>query len=268
MKIGIAGCAGRMGRMIVETVLATDGATLSGGTESPGSNAVGEDVATLAGGQPCGIAVNDDPSILFAASDVVIDFTSPEATVRHAQLAATHGTALVVGTTGMQPADLEILERAARSVPVVQAANMSVGVNLLLGLAHQVASILGESYDIEIVEMHHRHKVDAPSGTAIALGRAAAEGRGVELETVSQRVRDGLTGARRRGDIGFATLRGGDVVGEHTVVFAGDGERIELSHKATSRSVFAHGAVRAAVWAAGRSPGLYPMRQVLGMETG
>ncbi len=266
MKIGIAGCAGRMGRMLVETVLATEGVTLSGGTENPGNGAVGADIATLTGAEPCGETIGDDPDALFAASDVIIDFTSPDATVRHAGLAATHGTALVVGTTGLRPADFEDLETAARSVPVVQAANMSVGVNLLLGLTQQVAAILGDAYDIEIVEMHHRHKADAPSGTALALGRAAADGRGVDLDAVALRVRDGMIGARHRGDIGFATLRGGDVVGEHTVIFAGEGERIELSHRATSRAVFARGAVRAAVWTAGQPAGLYSMRQVLGLE--
>lgn len=267
MKIGIAGCAGRMGRMLVEAVLETEGTTLSGGTEYSGHGAIGEDVASLGGRNPCGLLVGDDSAALFAVSDVVIDFTSPDATVRHARLAASRGVALVVGTTGLKPPDIEILEEAAQSIPVVQAANMSAGVNLLLGLTQQVASILADAYDIEIVEMHHRHKVDAPSGTALALGQAAADGRGVDLETVSQRVRDGMTGARRQGDIGFATLRGGDVAGEHTVIFAGDGERIELSHKATSRTVFAHGAVRAALWTVGQPPGLYSMRQVLGLES-
>ncbi len=267
MKIGIAGCAGRMGRMLVEAVLETEGATLSGGTEGQGHGAIGEDVAAIGGGKPCGLLVGDDTGALFAVSDVIIDFTSPDATVRHARLAEEHGVALVVGTTGLRPADFEVLNAAARSTPVVQAANMSVGVNLLLGLTQQVASILADAYDIEIVEMHHRHKVDAPSGTALALGRAAADGRGVDLDATAQRVRDGIIGARRQGDIGFATLRGGDVVGEHTVIFAGDGERIELSHKATSRAVFAHGAVRAALWTEGQPPGLYSMRQVLGLET-
>lgn len=265
MKIGIAGCAGRMGRMLVDTVLETEGATLSGGTEGKGHGAVGEDIGALGGGDPCGVLVGDDPDVLFANSDVVIDFTSPDAAVDHAQLAESHGVALVVGTTGLKPADLEVLNRVARSVPVVQAANMSTGVNVLLGLTEQVAAILGDAYDIEIVEMHHRHKVDAPSGTALALGQAAADGRGVDLAAVSQRVRDGIVGPRQPGEIGFATLRGGDVAGEHTVIFAGDGERIELSHKATSRTVFAKGAVRSALWTAGQPPGLYSMRQVLGL---
>lgn len=267
MKIGIAGCAGRMGRMLVEAVLETEGATLSGGIECPGHGAIGEDVAALAGATPCGLTIGDDAGALFAASDTIIDFTSPDATVRHAELARERGVALVVGTTGLRPADFEVLKAAARSVAVVQAANMSVGVNLLLGLTQQVAAILADTYDIEIVEMHHRHKVDAPSGTALALGQAAANGRGVDLDAKAQRVRDGIVGARRKGDIGFATLRGGDVVGEHTVIFAGDGERIELKHKAASRTVFARGAVRAALWTRGQPPGLYSMREVLGLET-
>jgi 4-hydroxy-tetrahydrodipicolinate reductase len=166
----------------------------------------------------------------------------------------------------LRPADLEALATAGATVAVVQAANMSIGVNLMLGLTRQVASILGDDYDIEIVEMHHRHKVDAPSGTALALGHAAAARRGTALDAVSRRVRDGHVGARPRGEIGFATLRGGDVVGEHAVVFAGEGERIELAHKASSRTVFARGAVRAALWTAGRAPGLYSMRDVLGFE--
>jgi len=255
MNIGILGCAGRMGRMLVGEVLASEGATLAGGTETAGHDAIGKDVATLAGAEPCGLTVHDDTGTLFAASDVVIDFTAPDAIAVNARLAAEHGTALVVGTTGLRPADHEALARAGATVAVVQAANMSIGVNLLLGLTRQVASILGDDYDIEIVEMHHRHKVDAPSGTALALGHA-----------VSRRVRDGQVGARPRGEIGFATVRGGDVVGEHAVVFAGDGERIELAHKASSRAVFARGALRAALWTGGRAPGLYSMREVLGLE--
>lgn len=266
MDIGIAGCGGRMGRMLVQAVLTSDGVLLAGGVEQPGHEALGRDVAELAGGPVCGHRVEADPEPLFESSDVVIDFTSPAATATHARLAARHGTALVVGTTGLRSEENECLAAAAEAVPVVVAANMSVGVNLLLGLTRQVAAILGEDYDIEIVEMHHRHKVDAPSGTALALGHAAAAGRGTSLDSVSQRVRDGQIGSRARGTIGFATLRGGDVVGEHTVIFAGEGERIELSHRATSRAVFAHGAVRAARWTAGRPPGLYSMRQVLGLE--
>jgi len=265
MKIGIVGCAGRMGRMLVAEVLSTDGAVLSGGSEAPGSEFIGRDVAALAGAEAAGIKVGDDTGALFQASDVIIDFTVPAATVKHAAMAGETGNALIVGTTGLEAGHIGVLEKAAEKAVIVRAANMSVGVNLLLGLTEQVAGALGDDYDIEIFEMHHRHKVDAPSGTALALGEAAAAGRGVDLGKVSQRVRDGHTGPRNPGDIGFATLRGGDVAGDHTVIFAGDGERIELTHKAGNRAVFARGAMRAAVWAAEQKPGLYSMRDVLGL---
>ncbi|MDA1088829.1 MAG: 4-hydroxy-tetrahydrodipicolinate reductase [Proteobacteria bacterium] len=266
MKIGIVGCAGRMGRMLVREILATDGCELAGGSEAPGSDMIGRDVAEIAGADAVGLTVGDDAKALFQASDVVIDFTVPVATVGHAALAASLGRALVVGTTGLAADHLSSLAKASEKAVIVQAANMSVGVNVLLGLTEQVAAMLGDDYDIEIVEMHHRHKVDAPSGTALALGDAAAAGRGVDLETVAQRGRDGHTGARATGDIGFATLRGGDIAGDHTVIFAGDGERIELTHKAGDRAVFARGAVRAALWTQGQVPGLYSMRDVLGLE--
>ena len=263
MKIGIIGCAGRMGQMLLARSLSTDGCELAGGTERPGHEAMGEDLGRLAGGEPVGLAVAEDTGALFDASDAVIDFTGPEATAGHGSLAAERGVALVVGTTGLDRPHLEALELAARRTPVVQAANMSLGVNLLLGLARQAAALLGDDYDIEIMEMHHRHKVDAPSGTALALGEAVALGRGIELDDVAQRVRDG---SRRRGDIGFASLRGGDVAGEHSVIFASDGERVQLTHKASSRAVYAAGAVSAALWCEGREPGLYTMRHVLGLD--
>ena len=266
MKIGILGCAGRMGQMLVQEVIKTDGCTLAGGTEQHENFNIGKDVAGLCGGEPAGVLVTDDAEVLIKNSDTVIDFTRPEATLAHAQIAAQSGTILIIGTTGLNDVQQAVLERAAETTALVQAANMSVGVNVLLGLTRQAASILGDDYDIEVVEMHHRHKVDAPSGTALALGQAAAEGRNVDLESVSQRVRDGITGPRNKGDIGFATLRGGDVVGDHAVILAGDGERIEITHKAGSREVFARGAVRAALWANGRAPGLYTMRDVLGFE--
>ncbi len=265
MKIGIVGCAGRMGRMLLKTVLETDGVTLGGGTERPDSTLLDSDLGVLAGLNPVGLTPGTDAAALFAACDVVIDFTSPAATVAHARLAVEHGTALVVGTTGMTAEDIVPLEQAGATVPVVHAPNMSVGVNLLFALTEQVAATLGEEFDIEIVEMHHRHKVDAPSGTALGLGRAAAAGRDVDLEAASVRVRDGVTGPRETGTIGFATLRGGDVVGDHTVIFAAEGERVELTHKASNRSIFARGAVRAAKWCEGRKPGLYAMRDVLGL---
>ncbi len=266
MKIGIVGCAGRMGRMLVQTVLAHDSASLSGGTEHAGSDALGSDLGSIAGGSATGLMVSEDARALFSASDVVIDFTTPMASVFHAGLATESGTALVVGTTGMGADEMAQLSDAATSVCIVQAGNMSIGVNLLSGLVKQVSAILGADFDIEIVEMHHRHKVDAPSGTALMLGEAAAAGRGVDLDAVSRRVRDGHTGPRTAGDIGFATLRGGDVVGDHSVIFAGEGERIELTHKAASRTIFANGAIRAALWTEGRAPGLYSMKQVLGLD--
>lgn len=266
MKIGIVGCAGRMGRMLVSEIENSDKATLAGGTEPPGSPHLGQDPAVLAGCEPTGVAIVEDAAALFEASDAVIDFTAPAATVVHAALAAETRTALTVGTTGLSEEDSSKLKTAAERTVIVQAANFSIGVNLLLGLTEQVARILGGDFDIEILEMHHRHKVDAPSGTALALGDAAAVGRQVDLETVSQRVRDGITGARTRGDIGFATLRGGGVVGEHTVMFASEQERIELTHKAASRAVFAAGALRATLWTEGRANGYYTMQDILGFS--
>lgn len=265
MRIGITGCGGRMGQMVLHTVLTTEGVSVSGGVERADHAALGRDLGALVGAAPLGLALANDAEALFAGSDAVIDFTTPDATAAHAKLAAHHGAALICGTTGLAAAEREALAAAARAVPVVYAANMSVGVNLLIGLTRRVAALLGQDYDIEIVEMHHRHKTDAPSGTALALGAAAADGRRVSLDSVAVRSRDGRIGARAAGTIGFATLRGGDVVGEHTVIFAGEGERIELTHKASSRAVFARGAVRAAQWTAGRPAGLYGMDDVLGL---
>jgi 4-hydroxy-tetrahydrodipicolinate reductase len=265
LKIGVVGCAGRMGGIVLREVAAAEGCRLSGGTEHAGHGALGRDLGALAGVGPLGIQVTDDPAALFAGSDAVIDFTTPEATAAHAALAAQARAVHVVGTTGLNQAQEEELTKAARHTALVRAPNMSVGVNLLLVLVEQVARALDESFDVEIVEMHHRGKVDAPSGTALTLGRAAAQARGAELDEVAVRTRDGHTGVRPKGAIGFATLRGGDVVGEHTVIFAGAGERLELTHKAASRRIFARGAVRAALWARGRPPGLYSMRDVLGL---
>ncbi|MCW8951129.1 MAG: 4-hydroxy-tetrahydrodipicolinate reductase [Rhodospirillales bacterium] len=264
MKIGIVGCGGRMGRMLMRQILDTDGCELSGGTELPDSPMLGEDLGDLIGVPGLGVVVTDDAAALFAASDAIIDFTLPTATRGHAELAAANGTILVVGTTGLGEVQLAALEAAAKKTAVIKAPNFSVGVNLLFALTRKVTETLDEDFDIEIVEMHHRHKVDAPSGTALGLGRAAALGRNVDLDDVAEKVRDGHTGERRRGDIGFATLRGGDVVGDHTVVFAGPGERVELTHKASGREIFARGAVRAAMWAKGKTPGLYSMLDVLG----
>ena len=264
MNIGIIGAAGRMGRMLVAAVNSAAGASLAGGTEASGHGDMGQDLGILAGINTLDIALTPDTDALFAASDVVIDFSSPAITETHAQLAASHNTALVIGTTGLESAQQNALENAAKKTPIVQAANFSIGVNLLLGLVEQAAKVLPEAYDIEISDMHHRHKVDAPSGTALALGHAAASGRGVSLADKMVTARDGITGARRDGDIGMAVFRGGDIVGEHTVMFAGSGERVELSHKASSREIFAGGAVRAALWCETKAPGMYSMKDVLG----
>ncbi|MEM8948090.1 MAG: 4-hydroxy-tetrahydrodipicolinate reductase [Pseudomonadota bacterium] len=266
MRIGVLGCAGRMGRAIMTEVLATEGCALAGGTEMAGHAELGRDLGALIGKETLGMTVSEDAAALIAASDVVIEFSSVDATLRHAAIAAEHGTGHVIGTTGFDDqAKAQIVNAAARS-PLVWAANMSLGVNLLLGLTERVAKSLGpEAFDIEIVETHHRHKIDAPSGTALALGEAAARGRGVQLADVADRGRDGITGARKTGDIGFTALRGGDVVGDHTVTFAGLGERIELTHKASDRRIYARGAVHAARWLEGKAPGLYDMNDVLGL---
>lgn len=265
MKIGIVGCAGRMGKMLMTAVLDTPGCTLVGGTERAGGDAVGRDVGELLGRAAVGVQVVDDARALFDVADAVIDFTAPAATVQHAGFAAETGTVLIVGTTGLSGEDEAALRAAGDRTPIVYAPNFSVGVNLLMALTERAAAILGDDYDLEIVEMHHRRKVDAPSGTALGLGRSAAKGRGVALEQVWCKARDGHTGARRKGEIGFATLRGGDVIGDHTVMFAAEEERVELTHKASSRAVFAKGAVRAALWAKGQPAGLYSMRDVLGL---
>ena len=266
LSIGITGCAGRMGRALIETALAHPDTSLAGGTEAPGSDALDSDLMRLVGEDSTGQRVTDDVENLFAMSDAVVDFTVPAATRSHAQAAAGTGKIYIVGTTGLTDADQLTIEQAARSCAVVQAPNFSLGVNILMALTQKVAAMLPpDVFDIEILEMHHRHKIDAPSGTALGLGLAAAEGRGVPLGDVARTVRDGETGARPTGEIGFATLRGGDVAGDHTVMFAADGERLELTHKAGSRLIFARGAIQAALWAKDKEPGLYSMADVLGL---
>jgi len=265
MKIAIVGAAGRMGRMLIAAVQAADGAELAGGSEAAAHPDMGCDLGELIGGDNAGVALTSDPQALFEIADAVIDFTVPTATAAHAALAADHGTALVIGTTGLDAAQQGAVDAAGEKAVIVQAANYSIGVNVLLGLVEKAAEILPDVYDIEVLDMHHHHKVDAPSGTALALGQAAAAGRNVVLDDVACKSRDGIIGARPRGEIGFATLRGGDVVGDHTVMYAGPGERVEISHKASSREVFANGAVRAALWACTQKPGLYAMKDVLGL---
>jgi len=266
LKIGIAGCAGRMGQTLIRQVTDTPGCVVAGGSEAAGSDAIGRDVGAVAGIATIGIEVVDTPDALFASCDAVLDFTVPVATVANAKAAATHHTILIAGTTGLTTDDEAALRTAAADTTIVYAANMSVGVNVLAQVVKQVAAMLGpEAFDIEVVEMHHRKKVDAPSGTALLLGRAAAAGRSVDLDAVAERGRDGITGARAEGAIGFASLRGGSVPGDHTVMFASDSERLELTHRAQDRSLFAAGAVRAALWAKDQPAGLYDMKDVLGL---
>ncbi|SEP56392.1 4-hydroxy-tetrahydrodipicolinate reductase [Loktanella sp. DSM 29012] len=263
--IVITGASGRMGQMLVQTVTASDACRLVGALERPGHDWVGQDIGTALGGAALGVTVSDDAVATFAKAQAVIDFTAPAATVQFAGLAAQARAVHVIGTTGLTPEDIAAIDRAAHHAVIVRAGNMSLGVNLLTVLAQKVAAALDADYDIEIVEAHHRHKVDAPSGTALMLGEAAAAGRGVDLADVRDSGRDGITGARKRGDIGFHAIRGGDTVGDHDVIFAADGEQITLRHRATDRSVFARGALKAALWGQDRAPGHYDMLNVLGL---
>jgi 4-hydroxy-tetrahydrodipicolinate reductase len=266
MKIGVVGAAGRMGGAVIRQVTETDGCAVVAASELPGRPAIGKDAGTLAGIDALGVTVTDKPEELFQTADAVIEFSIPAATVKNSAVAAKAGCIHVIGTTGLDADQEQILRDTAKNVPVIYAPNMSLAVNVLFALTKQVAALLNDEFDIEIVEMHHRHKVDAPSGTALGLGRAAAEGRNVDLDETGVFTRHGQTGPRKRGDIGFATLRGGDVTGDHTVIFAADGERLELTHKAGSRQIFARGAVQAALWAKGQKPGLYSMQDVLGLS--
>ena len=266
MKLVVVGAAGRMGRMLIKTIAEMPELALHAAVESARSPHLGADSGVLAGLPANGIAITSDALAAFVDADAVVDFTVPQATVEFAALAAQARIVHIVGTTGLEEADLAALSAAARHGVIVRSGNMSLGVNLLGAVVKRVSKALGEDFDIEIVEMHHRMKVDAPSGTALLLGEAAAAGRGVDLNSHSERGRDGITGARQAGTIGFASLRGGTVIGDHTVIFAGSGERIELAHKAEDRTVFARGALKAALWAKGRKPGLYSMMDVLGLS--
>jgi 4-hydroxy-tetrahydrodipicolinate reductase len=265
MRLVVIGAAGRMGHALVRVIEETPGVVLSGALERPGSASLGEDAGLLSGRRRADVAITDDALKLVVDADGIIDFSTPETSVALAALAAQARIVHIIGTTGFARGDLDKIGAAARHAAILRSGNMSLGVNLLAGLARRAAAALGESFDIEIVEMHHRMKVDAPSGTALLLGEAVAEGRGVSLETHAVRGRDGHTGARTAGAIGFASLRGGTVVGDHTVVFAGDGERLELGHRAEDRGIYERGAVKAALWARGRKPGLYTMADVLGL---
>ena len=265
MKIAIVGAAGRMGQMLIRQIARTEGCSLSGASETASSKAIGRDAGEIAGVEANGVKITADSAAAIGAANVVIDFTVPAATVAHAKIAADKGVSVVIGTTGLDPEQTAAIHECAKRVPILWAANMSMGINVLMALVEKTASLLDPSYDIEVLEMHHRHKIDAPSGTALALGRSAAAGRKVKLEEVWRKTRDGHTGARPSGEIGFATLRGGEEVGVHTVMFAAAGERLELSHRAFSRETYASGAVRSALWLKGKKPGLYGMKDVLGL---
>ncbi|MCV2881927.1 4-hydroxy-tetrahydrodipicolinate reductase [Actibacterium sp. XHP0104] len=263
--IVITGASGRMGRMLLRTVLESSEARLVGAVERPGNEWLGRDVGALIGEPDTGVVVTDNALEAFAKAQAVIDFTSPAATVEFAGLAAQARAVHVIGTTGLSDADLAMISAAARHAVVVRAGNMSLGVNLLVQLTKKVAAALGPDFDIEVIEAHHKHKVDAPSGTALMLGEAAAEGRGLNHAEMAVRGRDGITGARETNTIGYSAIRGGDIVGEHDVLFAGEGERIILRHVATDRRIFARGALRAAIWGQGMHPGEYDMVDVLGI---
>ncbi|MGH1370091.1 MAG: 4-hydroxy-tetrahydrodipicolinate reductase [Maritimibacter sp.] len=263
--IVVNGASGRMGQTLVNLIEANPAARLVGALERPGHDWVGRDVGEAMGGPALGVLVTDDPLEAMSRAQAVIDFTAPAATVALAEIAAQARAVHVIGTTGLSDEDIAKLDLAARHATIVRAGNMSFGVNLLTKLTKMVAQALDTDFDIEVIEAHHKHKVDAPSGTALMLGEAAAQGRGVALERVADRGRDGITGARKEGDIGFTAIRGGDIVGEHDVLFAGEGERIILRHVATDRSIFARGAVKAALWGVGQKPGAYDMMDVLGL---
>lgn len=266
MRVVVVGASGRMGRMLVHAVSDSKGAVLVGATERPGSPFIGRDAGDLAGIETVGLPVVDDINACPDA-DILIDFTSPVATLNHANFAASRGMGMVIGTTGFEPKQLDELKTILAGVPVVMAANYSVGVNLALSLIERAAEVLNEDYDAEIFEAHHKHKVDAPSGTALAMGRALAAGRCVSLDDVSVCSREGITGEREPGSIAFSVVRGGNIVGEHRTMFIADEERVEINHIASDRMVFAKGAVRAASWLLERDAGWYDMQDVLNLRS-
>ncbi|HZQ14197.1 MAG TPA: 4-hydroxy-tetrahydrodipicolinate reductase [Pseudolabrys sp.] len=265
MRLIVAGAGGRMGRTLVKAIADVKGFALAGALEDARSPLIGWDAGTLAGQPENGVKLSGDAAALIGKADGIVDFTAPVATVAFAELAAKAGKVHIIGTTGLSAADEARIKAAAKTAVIVKSGNMSLGVNLLAALTKRVAKTLDNSFDIEILEMHHNQKVDAPSGTALMLGRAAAEGRGIDLDKHKIMSREGHTGARKAGDIGFAALRGGSVVGEHSVIFAGPAERLELAHKAEDRMIFARGALHAALWARAQKPGLYSMADVLGL---
>ena len=266
LKVALAGASGRMGRMLVEAIGAAPDAVLSGALDVPGSPAIGQDAGAFAG-QPAGVAISADLAEALRGADCLIDFTRPEGTLKHVAYCAEHGIKLVIGTTGFDDAGKEAIRAAAEKTAIVFAPNMSVGVNVTLKLLQLAAKSLSEGYDIEIIEAHHRYKVDAPSGTALKMGEVIADALGRDLKECAVYGREGVTGARDPSTIGFATIRGGDIVGDHTVLFAGTGERIEITHKSSSRVTYAHGALRGARFIADKASGLYDMQDVLALKS-
>jgi 4-hydroxy-tetrahydrodipicolinate reductase len=266
MRLIVAGAGGRMGRTLVRAIADSKGFALAGALEDARSPLIGWDAGTLAGTPENGVKLTADAGALLDKADGIVDFTAPVATVAFAELAAKAGKVHIIGTTGLSASDETKIKDAAKKAVIVKSGNMSLGVNLLAALTKRVAKTLDDAFDIEILEMHHNQKVDAPSGTALMLGRAAAEGRGIDLDSHAVKSRVGHTGTRKAGEIGFASLRGGSVVGEHSVIFAGQAERVELVHKAEDRMIFARGALHAAAWARNQKPGLYSMMDVLGLK--
>jgi len=265
IPIAVAGASGRMGRMLVEAVLASGDCRLSGALDVPGSPAIGQDAAAFLG-KPCGVAVTSDLRLGLQGAQVLIDFTRPEGTLAHLAACRELGVAAVIGTTGLTPAQKAEVAAFAARLPIVMAPNMSVGVNVVFKLLDVAARALNQGYDIEVIEAHHRHKIDAPSGTALRMGEVVAAALGRDLAQCAVYAREGVTGERDPSTIGFASVRGGDIVGDHTVLFAGTGERIEITHRSASRANYAQGSLRAARFLAGRAPGLYDMHDVLGLR--
>lgn len=265
IKVAIAGAAGRMGKILIEAVSLNPATALAGALEHTESSLLGTDAGELAGIGKNGVLISADLTEVVAQADVLIDFTIPAATVENVKACLAAGKAIVIGTTGLNAEQQAVIDTASDSIAVCQASNYSTGVNLCFKLLEMAAGVLNEGYDVEIVEAHHRHKIDAPSGTALSMGQAVANTLGRDLEKVAVYGREGQTGARDSDTIGFATVRGGDIVGDHTVMFAADGERVEITHKASSRMSFARGAVRAAAWLPSQAGGKYDMRDVLGL---
>jgi 4-hydroxy-tetrahydrodipicolinate reductase len=262
-NIAVAGAAGRMGRQLLSAIFERNDVSLGGATEHPSSDAIGTDAGLLVGSSSRGVKLVSDIAEVDSSFNTIVDFTSPGNTVALLRYAAENSKSMVIGTTGLSADDLDLMHKAAEQTAIVYASNYSVGVTLSLELLARAAVALGEEYDVEVVEAHHHHKVDAPSGTALSMGKAVADATGRDLDTCGVFSRVGITGAREKQSIGFSTIRGGDIIGEHTVMFCGQGERLEITHKATDRMTFARGAIRAAVWVSRQAPGLYDMKDVL-----